>query len=322
MIAVVGAGVVGKRVVSALSSTTSVVVYDEQKEVAEAAVDTHPDAAVCVDVASLGEAAVAVLAHQNPHSDLAATLVAAGVRVISVVGDVGDVRQLIELDELARQHDTTVIPGAGMNPGLAALLARWLSDSLPVVDEIHVAMHGTAGPACAREHHRALGGRALGWYEDQWIERPAGSGRELCWFPEPVGAYDCYRADVVDPIVLHAVFPTADRISARVSATRRDRLTARLPMLRPPHPEGGVGALRVEVRGADDTGRRVTLVAGIAEQVGRAAAATAAAYALHALRDDVDRGVVLPGTEGCPTAELLMAVERFGVRIQSFTGTA
>jgi hypothetical protein len=34
-----------------------------------------------------------------------------------------------------------------------------------------------------------------------------------------------------------------------VAATRRDRLTARLPMLRRPHPEGTIGALRVEVRG-------------------------------------------------------------------------
>ena len=39
-------------------------------------------------------------------------------------------------------------------------------------------------------------------------------------------------------------------ISARRSARRRDRFTARLPMLSPPHQEGGIGALRVEVRGA------------------------------------------------------------------------
>ena len=40
-----------------------------------------------------------------------------------------------------------------------------------------------------------------------------------------------------------------ERVTARVAASRRDRLTARLPMLRPPHPEGLIGAVRVEVRG-------------------------------------------------------------------------
>lgn len=322
MIGVVGAGVVGMRVVRALTSSTTVLVYDERREAVDASVDTQPDAVGCDDPADLELADVVVLAHPSPHSELAARLLAADVSVVSVVGDSADVRQLMELDDLARRHDVTMIPGAGMNPGLGALLARWLADSLPLVDEVHVAMHGTAGPACAREHHRSLGGRALGWYEGEWIERPGGSGRELCWFPEPVGAYDCYRADVVDPIVLHVVFPTVDRISARVSATRRDRLTARLPMLRPPHPEGGVGALRVEVRGADESGRRITLVAGIAEQVGRAAAATAAAFALQASNGGLGTGVVLPGAADGPTVPLLMAIERFGVRVQSFTGSA
>ena len=63
-----------------------------------------------------------------------------------------------------------------------------------------------------------------------------------------------------------------------MSANRRDRFTSRLPMLTPPHREGGVGALRVEVRGADETGARVTLIAGIAEMVGTATAATASGY--------------------------------------------
>ena len=98
-----------------------------------------------------------VLANPLPHGDLVADLVRSGVHVVSVVGDMSELRQLLELDELARQHGVTITVGAGMAPGLSSLIARWLSESLDTIDEIHVAVHGTAGPACAREHHHALG---------------------------------------------------------------------------------------------------------------------------------------------------------------------
>ncbi|MFM7871184.1 MAG: hypothetical protein ACKPBG_05835, partial [Actinomycetota bacterium] len=63
---------------------------------------------------------------------------------------------------------------------------------------------------------------------------------------------------------------------ARMSANRRDRFTSRLPMLSPPHPEGGLGGVRVEVRGSRH-GERRTEVAGVAERTGIIAAAVAAA---------------------------------------------
>ncbi len=60
---------------------------------------------------------------------------------------------------------------------------------------------------------------------------------------------DCYRAALPDPVLLHHAFPGVGRITARMAATRRDRLTGPLPMLAPSHLEGGPGAVRVEVRG-------------------------------------------------------------------------
>ncbi|MEJ7721753.1 MAG: hypothetical protein WKF58_15605 [Ilumatobacteraceae bacterium] len=179
------------------------------------------------------------------------------------------------------------------------MLARWLASELATCDEIHVATHGTAGPSCAREHHRALGSSATGWHDGTWIERRGGSGRELCWFPEPVGAYDCYRADLAEPTTLHRALPNVTRISARASATRRDRFTSWLPMLTPPHREGRVGALRAEARGARADGGRATLIAGIAERVGTASGATAAAFADAAARGRLPRGRRSPATLRC-----------------------
>ena len=229
-------------------------------------------------------------------------------------------RALLDLDPVAKQAGTTLVVGAAVSPGLSGLLARHLAARLPLCDELHIAVHGTAGPACAREHHKALAGWALGWHDGQWIERAAGSGRELCWFPEPVGARDCYRGDLADPALLHRSFPAVERISARRSATRRDRLTARLPMLSPPHLEGGIGAVRVEARGRDDNGARVTHVVGVAELIGTAAAAMAAAMVTLLSDDSRDAGVMTTSDPELPTGVVLGNVLRHGVRLQEFTG--
>lgn len=265
-------------------------------------------------------ASIAVLAGGGVHAETAATYLQRGVHVVSTSGASGDVRDLLELDEAARDAGVSLVVGAAVSPGLSGLFARRLADGLAGCDELHVSVHGTAGPSCAREHHRSLRGWAIGWHDGRWIERPAGGGRELSWFPEPVGARDCYRAEMPDPWLLHRSFPDVGRISARRSATRRDRVTARLPMLSPPHREGGVGALRVEARGHDERGARATRVIGMAELIGTAAAAVAGAFVELVARGGAPVGVVTAGDAELPTTELLAAVARGGVRVQAFTG--
>jgi hypothetical protein len=81
-----------------------------------------------------------------------------------------------------------------------------------------------------------------------------------------------------------------------------------------------VCALRVEVRGADASGARETLVIGIAELVGTAAAAVAAAFAEACLDGLLPHGVVRAADEALDTQDLLRRIEANGVRIQAFTG--
>ena len=91
-------------------------------------------------------------------------------------------------------------------------------------------------------------------------------------------------------------------------------------MLSPPHREGGVGAVRVEVRGSDAAGGRVTLILGVAELVGTAAAATAVAFAQAVLDGRVPTGVVRSSDARLDTVALLNTIEKLGVRLQEFTG--
>ncbi len=307
--AVIGNGVVGRRVAKQVGASSGRPFVD---------IDTRR-----VGLASspfLDDVVVAVMAHPGPHHPDSIALLDRGISVISVGDQAADVDAMMRESERAVRSGASLVVGAGMSPGLIGLIARHLSTKLAAVDEIHVAIHGTAGPACARQHHRALAGHAPAFDDGAFVTFRAGTGRELAWFPEPVGAYDCYRADVPAPVVLHRTFPDVSRITARMSANRRDRLTSRLPMLTPPHREGGVGAVRVELRGADETGARVTLIAGIAEMVGTATAATASGYLDAFLTGELPVGLVLPGDDRVDTTSLLHTIERFGVRLQEFTG--
>jgi hypothetical protein len=192
---------------------------------------------------------VVVLACTPPHRGLAEAALERGAHVVSVSDAIGDVRELLDLDAEARERGRTVVVGAGFSPGLSCLLVRHGATAFDAVEEVHVAKAGTGGPECARVHHRSLGGTGVDWRDGVWQRRRGGSGRELVWFPDPVCAQDCYRAALPEALLLAPALPGVLRVTARVAATRRDRLTGRLPMLRRPHPEGVVGAIRFEVRG-------------------------------------------------------------------------
>ncbi len=309
-IAVIGSGVVGARLrrrLGLIVPEAPVVELDSRRD----------DVATTPRLDGVG---TAVLTRPGPHLNDAARLVQRGIGVVSTGDQLADVRALLSLGHAAERAGVPLVVGAGMSPGLSGLLARLLADEFDLVDEIHLGIHGTAGPSCARQHHRALAHTAVTIIDHEEVVSRAGLGRDLLWFPEPVGAYDCYLAELPSPIVLQRAFPETRRISARLSANRRDRLTSRLPMLSPPHVEGGVGALRVELSGVDRDGGRHTVVAGIAELVGTATAATAGAFLHAAWTGRLEPGIVLPGDQRLPTVELLRLVERLGVRLQTFTG--
>lgn len=199
--------------------------------------------------AVLQRATVTVVAAPGIQRAVAEAALAAGSHVVAATDEVSDVRSLLDLAGEAVRQQRSLVVGTTLSPGLSCVLAGFAASRLDRVDQVHVASFGTGGPACARHHHRALRTPVKEWCDSRWRVRAGGSGRELVWFPDPVGGADCYRAALPDPLLLVGALPGAQRLTVRLAATRRDRFTSWLPMLRPPHPEGMVGAVRVEVRG-------------------------------------------------------------------------
>ncbi|MEY4401660.1 MAG: hypothetical protein RL072_1525 [Actinomycetota bacterium] len=326
MIGVIGAGLVGTHVVDTLIARgqAQLVVNDANVAAARRLSLRSSSGATKVRAVATSEmfsSNVVVLACPAPHAKAARKLLEAGVSVVSCSDDLDDTLAMLDLDAIATQSRQTLVIGATMSPGLSGVLVRTMSSRFSSVDEAHVAIHGTAGPACAQQHHRALAGQSIGWHDGDWLRRPAGSGRELCWFPDPVGPRDCYRAELADPVAIHQALPELLRVSVRMSANRRDRLTARLPMLTPPHAEGGIGALRVEVRGWRDQARHVEVV-GIADRVAHVAGLVAATAARKVISGEFASGARLLGDQDSPNVALLNDLVEDGLRIQEFVGSA
>ncbi|MCP3935832.1 MAG: hypothetical protein GY708_10725 [Actinomycetia bacterium] len=320
-VAVIGVGNVGTRIVRQLVSNPAIdeiVISDTRPgrvdEVVKAIDDRvepgGPD----------GSAIVVIASTAGGHVDIARRALDTGADIVSLADSVDDTRGLRGLDAEAREAGRSVVIGAGLAPGFSDLLAKQAAVGFDRVDEIHVAKAGTGGPACARQHHRALRGDAVDWRDGVFIDRRGRTGRELVFFPEPIGGRDCYRAAIPDALLLAPEFPGVSRVTARMSATRRDRITALLPMMRRPHMDGGPGGIRVELRGYRGD-EHVVEVFGAVDHPSVAAAVVASVA--------VDN--VVAGTWGTPGARGLGSVEdpatwlvelhRRGVRAAAFTGS-
>jgi hypothetical protein len=123
-----------------------------------------------------------------------------------------------------------------------------------------------------------------------------------------------------DPVLLKHALPQLQRITARMSATRRDRFTARLPMMAPPHAEGGMGSVRVEVRGWRSGSRAVEII-GVAERVAQIAGVVAGTVAHEIAAGGIaEPGVVTLGSPTVPNERLLAVIQRSGIQLHEFVG--
>lgn len=271
-------------------------------------------------LAEVGDAAVVVLATSSDHqADTAERLVTAGKSVVVTTDEIRVVKHLWSLDGVARATRCSLAVGAAYSPGVSSLLVRWLADGFDEVHTITTARFGTGGPTCAREHHRSMAEMASEVRDGRLQPMLSGTARQLVWFPEPVGAADCFRAGLSEPFLLHKYYPRARRIQALQAATRRDRLTSRFPMLRTPHAEGLLGAAWVEVRGVI-AGSVEHRVMGASGPQASGAAAMAAVMA-----STVARGLAPIGVWSAPALEnpgnALYTVAR-DVRLWTYDGLA
>ena len=265
----VGAGAVGRRAAWQLAETEGVehiLVADRVHARADEAADVLGSRARVVDWSPddrlpPGVGVVAVAVNGSSERAIAERAIEAGVPMAGCADDSEGVRSLLDLDDAAREAGVALAVGCGLAPGLSDVLARHAANVLEVVEEVHVARAGSAGAACLRSLDRSGRGAAFEWRDRAWVRQRAGSGRQLVWFPAPVGSRDCRRAGSGQAPLLVDALPRLTRVSMRVaSATVRRSVFDVMSGLGTPAVPGGPdrrrrdldgewGAVCVEVRG-------------------------------------------------------------------------
>lgn len=300
----VGAGAVGRRAARQLAETDGVeriLIADRDADAADAVAEAMGELAEAVDWAPdrplpAGVNVVASAVGGPSERALFERAVEAGVPAAGCADDADTIHSLLDLDDAAREAGVTLVAGCGLAPGLADVLARHAADAVEVVEEIHVARAGSAGPACRTALLQAGRGPVLEWRDGAWTRHRAGSGRQLVWFPSPVGGLDCHRADSGQGALLLDAFPTLRRASMRIASPLGPgrqapgvRLLGHIPVVstaltggnvaRRREPDGDWGAVWVEVRGRRGRSEEI-LVYGAVDRMAFAAGAVLAVAAL------------------------------------------
>jgi hypothetical protein len=300
----VGAGAVGRRAARQLAETDGVerlLIADRAPGLADEAAQAMGARAEAVDWAPdrplpAGVTVVASAIGGTAERAVFERALEAGVPAAGCADDDDTVRSILDLDDAAREAGITLAAGCGLAPGLADVLARHAADAVEMVDEIHVARAGSAGPACRAAVDRSGHGPVLEWRDGAWARHRAGSGRQLVWFPSPVGGLDCHRAGSGQAALLLDAFPTLTRASMRIASPLGPgrqfpgvRMLGHLPMVsallsgggstRRRDPDGDWGAVWVEVRGRRGRSEEI-LVYGAVDRMSFAAGAVLGATAL------------------------------------------
>lgn len=302
-----GAGAVGRRAARQLAETDGVeriLIADKAGSAAAEAADAMGERAEAVDWAPeqplpAGVTVVASAVGGPVERAAFERAVDAGIPAAGCGDDAATIRSLLDLDDAAREAGVSLAAGCGLAPGLADVLARHAGDALDAVDEICVARAGSAGPACRSAIDRSGRGTALEWRDGAWARHRAGSGRQLVWFPSPVGGLDCHRAGSGQAALLVDAFPLLRRATMRIASPLGPgrqppgvRFLGQVPVVsnlvsglsapaggRRRDPDGDWGAVWVEVRGRRGRSEEI-LVYGAVDRMAFAAGAVLSVAAL------------------------------------------
>jgi hypothetical protein len=289
-VAVVGLGDVGANTARQLVDTPGidrVILIDRRSDVADTVRQLLRSDRVSIgDARALPRDCDAFLCSLPGDRDVAVAehAIEIGAAFASVADDADSITQLLALDTAAVDAGVMLAIGCGFAPGLSDVLARHAANAMDVLEEVHVARAGAAGPESVATVRDALRRNAVLSREGSVREvRPR--GHELVWFPEPVRSRDCTLV-ASGVALLTRSFPETQRITVRFSDVQRRNWWSPAPPL-----DAQWGAIRVECwgrRNALETPLTYGCVARTGVVAGTMLALTGAALvgALPLLRSD------------------------------------
>lgn len=320
-VGVIGTGLVGRRaareLVGLAEVETVVLLTGATKERGRLRESLGPKAEVGtsegVDADGLAAASVDVVVVCGPDDeqpDLSRLALGAGCHVVTLADSIESIDTLFGLDDYAREVGRSVVVGANMSPGWSTVLAWHASALFDEIDEVSIAVTGSAGPACHERRSRASRTDTQEWRDGEWVECAARSAPELVWFPDPLGAVDCARGELSEAILLRRMLPDVPQIVVKMGRPSSHPLPQRVRRLRRSTAPQEAGGVRVAMSGRSE-GQPSTVVYGLLSPPA-ASTAVLAAFAARAT------ATAAPGVRGVaeildPVTTLRAAADR-GVR--------
>jgi saccharopine dehydrogenase (NAD+, L-lysine-forming) len=130
----------------------------------------------------------------------------ARVDLIDICDDFAATKELLTLDEKAKEADITVITGLGSSPGLSNILVKCSADKLDSVNDIKIAwvdtLTDTSGPAVYKHSLVNFAGPTHQYLDGKIVEVPGFSGKEVFEFPPPIGKTEVVYFDHPEPLTL------------------------------------------------------------------------------------------------------------------------
>ncbi|MEW5944807.1 MAG: saccharopine dehydrogenase NADP-binding domain-containing protein [bacterium] len=214
---------------------------------------------------------------------------------VSICDDFDAAEEAIAMDGDARQARIVVLSGMGWTPGMSNVLARHGINRLDKAARVNIAWAGSAddseGLAVIKHTLHIFTGKVPTYMDGKWKNVPAGSGRDMVEFPDPIGKIPTYHVGHPEPITIPhfieglqevtlrgSVIPlwlnNVARTLARVRITdtpgKRDLVSKMVHTISPLMGLGGKGVsgLRVDVHG-EKNGKNATVSYTVADNMKR-----------------------------------------------------
>lgn len=150
---------------------------------------------------------------------LAEAAIEAGAHYVSICDDFDAAEEIFTLDARAREQGLHVLTGIGWTPGLSNLMARKGAASLDKVAKINVAWAGSTedamGVAVILHVLHIFTNRIPSFQDGSLTMVPAGSGKEIVSFPEPIGKINVYNVGHPEPVTMRRYFPDVTEITLK-----------------------------------------------------------------------------------------------------------
>lgn len=267
----------------------------------------------------------------------------AKVNYISICDDFDAAEAVMELDEEAKKAKVTILTGVGWTPGMSNVLARKGINQMDKAEEVNIAWAGDAddseGLAVIKHTYHIFTGKIKTYIGGEYLEVPAGSGKEIVEFLSPINKIPVYHLGHPEPVTMPRFIPDLKIVTLKGGLTpvwlnplakllvalrqtdtpqKRDKLANWTKKIMNKISTRGlkISGLRVDVKGIKD-GNKVHFVYRAVDRMNRLTGIPAAIGAVILGKGEIEaKGVVAP--EVCINPDDFIAeLNKRGIKIES-----